>query len=198
MAFLKALLIFAAFTLLCRLLMVKISAYRDKKGVDVPKPLTLEIIEQSAGKNLLQVVFKNLSERIARNKEKEYEVVKGFSKPQQAIFITLLLAKEVGGRGFKHFYESSNVQYAPFAPAALELVGAVQLSKIVGRANEIFKAETGKPAAPQDGSESGYLSAEARLFDELDEDFHYLCEQENLTRLQIDFIRKHQADFIDH
>jgi Domain of unknown function (DUF4375) len=100
--------------------------------------LTEQIIDTTSYKNLLQVVFDNLSERQPTDNEKEYETVTNWNKSRQAIYMIWLLEGEANNGGYNQFYFNSSGQFYKYLPEMLKLVGAIKFADLTQRANNTF------------------------------------------------------------
>ena len=174
------------------------------KSVDVFKnrpiysKLTAGIVAATPDSTLLQTVFDNLSTKLPRDQQHEYETVMSWTKPQQAIYISWVLEAEVNNGGFNQYYFNQSGQFANLTPDALTLVGAMRLANLAVRANEIYKTNKEQIIRHQDGSLEGF----AKSYDDnplgtIDDEFYDLQGKENLQELQIAYIRSHVAYFID-
>lgn len=158
--------------------------------------LTDQIIDTTADDNLLQLVFDNLAEKLGTNYEKEYETVMRWNKSRQAIYMIWILEAEVNNGGYNQFYFNSSGQFYKQLPGALQLVGADQFANLTTRANAVFEKENKKITQHQDGTLEGFSkSYDENPLNKLDDEFYELYKTEDLQQLQIDYIRKHKADF---
>lgn len=158
--------------------------------------LTEQIIDTTADENLLQVVFDNLSEKLGADYEKEYETVMGWNKSRQAIYMIWMLEAEVNNGGYNQFYFNSSGQFYKQLPDALKLVGAYQFANLTARANAVFEKENKKITQHQDGTLEGFSkSYDDNPLNKLDDEFYELYKTEDLQQIQVDYIRKHKADF---
>jgi len=170
----------------------------DFKNRPIHKVLTTQIIDTTSDDDLLQVVFDNIVEKFPTDYKKEYQAVLGLTKPQQAIYIIWCLEAEVNNGGYNQFYFNSSGQYADLAPDALKIVGAIKFADLTTRANDIYKKENDKITKHQDGTLEGFSkSYEDNPLDKFDDEFYDLEKSENLQKLQVDFIRKNKAQFVD-
>jgi hypothetical protein len=166
------------------------------KNRPIYRQLTEQIIDTTADENLLQVVFDNLSEKLGTDYEKEYETVVGWNKSRQAIYIIWILEAEVNNGGYNQFYFNSSGQFYKQLPDALQLVGANQFANLTARANAVFENENQKITQHQDGTLEGFSkSYDDNPLNKLDDEFYDLYKTEDLQQIQIDYIRKHKADF---
>lgn len=158
--------------------------------------LTEQIIDTTSDENLLQVVFDNLSEKLGADYEKEYETVMSWNKSRQAIYMIWLLEAEVNNGGYNQFYFNSSGQFYKQLPGALQLVGADQFANLMARANAVFEKENPKITQHQDGTLEGFSkSYDDNPLNKFDDEFYELYKTEDLQQIQIDYIRKHKADF---
>lgn len=168
------------------------------KNRPIYKELTVQNIDSTSDDNLLQVVFDNLSEKIATDFEKEYEIVMSWNKSRQAIFMIWLLEGEVNNGGYNQFYYNSSGKFYKHLPEALKLVGAEKFADLSERANRTFETENEKITKDQDGTLEGFSkSYEDNPLDVFDTEYYKLEKVENLHQLQIDYIRRNKKDFID-
>lgn len=162
------------------------------------KILTIDIINKTSDDSLLWVIADNLFKKILKDYKKEYQTVMTFSKPRQAIYMIWELEAEINNGGFNQYYFNSSGQFAKLTPDALRLVGAVKFSELVSKANKIFETENKKITKNQDGTLDGFSkSYEDNPLNKFDDEFYKLYKTENLEQLQIAFIRKHKAEFVD-
>ena len=78
------------------------------------------------------------------------------------------------------------------------MVGALKFADLTTRANDIFKKENKKITKHQDGTLEGFSkSYEDNPLNKFDDEFYDLEKSENLQKLQVDFIRKNKAQFVD-
>jgi len=168
------------------------------KNRPIHKVLTTKTIDTTSDDDLLQVVFDNIVEKFPSDYKKEYQAVLGLTKPQQAIYIIWSLEAEVNNGGFNQFYFNSSGQYSDLIPDALKMVGALKFADLTTRANDIFKKENKKITKHQDGTLEGFSkSYEDNPLNKFDDEFYDLEKSENLQKLQVDFIRKNKAQFVD-
>jgi hypothetical protein len=187
--------------LILLLLLINISGCREDTGrtkKTVHGSLTNATIDQTKDEKLLQLVYEYLISKMAKDLSDEYSVVMNFNKSQQAIYVIWGLQSEVENGGFNQYYYNSPGQFAKLAPDALKLVGANQFTQLVTRANKIFETENKNIKKQQDGTLEGFSkSYESNPLNKLDKEFYALESKENLEVLQIDYIRKQKADFVD-
>ena len=170
----------------------------DFKNRPIHRKLTSEIIDTTSDVNLLQTVFDNLTEKYARDDQKEFQTVTSWNKPRQAIYIIWALEAEVNNGGFNQFYFNSSGQYAGLVPEALRLVGATKFADLVTRANAVYEKEKEKIKKHQDETLEGFSkSYQDNPLNKFDDEFYALYDEENLQQLQIDFVRKNKQFFID-
>lgn len=168
------------------------------KNRPIYKELTEEIIDSTSDDNLLQVIFDNLSEQHTTDFEKEYETVMSWNKSRQAIYMIWALEAEVNNGGYNQFYFNSSGQFYKHLPEALKLVGANKFADLTKRANDTFEKENPKITQHQDGTLEGFSkSYDNNPLNKFDNEFYNLYKAENLHQIQVVFIRKHKADFID-
>lgn len=158
--------------------------------------LSVAILDTIPDDRLLQVLFDNLSGKIA-DYHKEYETVTSWNKSQQAIYLIWVLEGEVNNGGYNQYYFNQGNDLYKFAPDALRLVGAHKYASLTQRANDIYEAQNEKITQHQDGTIEGFSkSYENNPLNEFDDAFYALSEEENLAQLQTDYIRKHKQDFV--
>ncbi|GAO45359.1 DMP19 family protein [Flavihumibacter petaseus] len=164
----------------------------------IHRVLTVQIIDSTSDDELLQTVIDNLTEKLPIDYSKEYQVVSGWSKPQQAIYITWWLEAEINNGGFNQYYANPAGQFAALAPPALNLIGASGLSSLVARANQLYTNEKEKITRHQDGTLEGFSkSYDDNPLEKFDDEFYDLNTKEALQKIQVAFIRNHKQDFID-
>lgn len=177
---------------------VKMEESMDKfQNRPIYKELTTAIIDNTPDGELLQTIFDNLCEKMPEDYEKEFEIVMSWNISRQAIYMIWLLEAEVNNGGFNQFYVNFSGQFYEFLPNALRLVGANQTAELTQRANDTFEAENDKITQHMDGTIEGFSkSYEDNPLNKFDDEFYNM--EENLTQLQVDYIRAHKADFTDH
>ncbi|RYY36055.1 MAG: DUF4375 domain-containing protein [Sphingobacteriaceae bacterium] len=162
----------------------------------VYEKLTEEIINNTPDDELVQVVFDNLCTKIT-DYTKDYETVYSFSEAQQAIYLIWCLEAEVNNGGFNQYYSNPSGQFAELLPDALNYVRAKEFSQLVAKANKVYKDNEEEITKYQDGSLEGFSkSYENNPLEEFDDKFYQLGEHENLSSLQVNFIRKNKQYFI--
>ena len=160
--------------------------------------LTEKIIKETSDSNLLQVVFDNLMQKVKLTYEIEYSTVLTWNRSRQAIYVIWLLESEVNNGGFNQFYYNLTGQFSKHLPDALSLVGATNFSILTSKANKLYENEHQMITKNIDGTWDGFSkSYNNNPLNNLDTKFYALYKTENLQQLQIDYIRKHIADFID-
>jgi len=171
----------------------------DFKNRPIYKSLTTNIIDTTPDDDLVQSIFDILILRFPKDYTKEYQTVLGWTKSQQAIYITWYLEAEVNNGGFNQFYYNPGGQYAGLIPGALELIGASNFADLTIRANEVYQRENDKITRQQDGSLAGFSkSYDDNPLNKFDEEFHVLNKGGRLQNIQVDYIRNHKEDFIDN
>ncbi len=171
---------------------------QDFKNRPIYKKMTVQIIDTTSDDKLVQTIFDNLCEKFPQDNAKEFEVVANFPKSKQSIYVIWQLEAEVNNGGFNQFYYNSSGQFATMIPDALKMVGAFKFSNLVERANVIYKRDLDKITKYQDGSIKGFSkSYEDNALNDLDKEFFALYKEEDLYKLQVDFIRKNKQQFID-
>jgi hypothetical protein len=162
------------------------------------KVLTETIIDNIHDDELIQTIFDNLSEKMPKDYTKEIETVLNFSKPRLAIFAIWALEAEVNNGGFNQYYENPWGELATETPDALDLIGAFKYAELVRSANEIYALERDNIRKEMDGTLEGFSkSYKDNPLGKLDMEFYALSDEENLQKLQIDFIRQNKMEFID-
>lgn len=170
----------------------------DFKNRVIYEKMTVQIIDSTSDDKLLQTIFDNLCEKLPKDYTEEYTAVASFPKSKQAIYIIWLLEAEVNNGGFNQFYSNSSGQFAKLAPDALKMIGAPKFLNLVERANAIYQREYDKITKFQDGSIEGFSkSYDDNPLNSLDSEFYELCNEEDLQKLQVDFIRKNKQEFVD-
>ena len=159
---------------------------------------TEETIDKITDENLLMDIYDNISLKLPKDYKKEYDSVLKLSKSEQAIYMIWGLEAEINNGGFNQYFFNSSGQFAKLTPNALKLVGAIKFAELANRANQIYKAENDKIAKHQDGTIEGFSkSYDENPLNELDEEFYKLYKEEDLQKLQIEYIRKNKMDFVD-
>jgi hypothetical protein len=170
----------------------------DFKNRQIHSKLTSAIIKSTADSNLTLLVFDNISSKLSDNYEKEFETVLKLSKPRQAFYIIWLVESEVNNGGFNQFYYNSCGQFSKLAPESFVLMGATKFGDLMTRANKIYEKENSKITKHLDGTIEGFSkSYDDNPLNPLDDEFYELYKTENLSQLQIDFIKSNIKDFID-
>ncbi len=160
--------------------------------------LTNSIIDSTSDDEILFTIFENLNSKLPNDYHKEYESVMLWTKPRQFIYLIWLLEAEVNNGGYNQFYFNSSGQYYKLLPGVLKLIGADKFAELTERANSVFEKENNKIKQHQDGTIEGFSkSYDDNPLNKLDVEFYLLYEQEDLQKLQIDYIRKHKEEFIN-
>ncbi|KAA8478233.1 uncharacterized protein DUF4375 [Arcticibacter tournemirensis] len=160
--------------------------------------LTISKIDKTSDSRLIQVVFRNIREKIKSLADDEYQAVSSLSKSRQAIYVIWHLQAEVNNGGFNQFYFNPVGKYAHLAPQALSHVGANKFSQLVVKANMTYEDYYDKITCQQDGTIEGFSrSYNDNPLNELDRQFYQLYSKEDLTAILIHFIRTHKQDFSD-
>ncbi len=168
------------------------------KNRPIHTSLTEDIISSTPDNTLLQVVFDNVAQKLPAEYEKEYATVLTWNKSRQAIYVIWLLEAEVNNGGYNQFYFNSSGQYYKLLPEALLLVGAKKFSDLTSKANQTFENENKTITKDQDGTIEGFSkSYDNNPLNKFDDEFYALYKIEDLQRLQVEYIRKHQEEFID-
>ena len=163
----------------------------DFKNRPIHNKLTKQTIDTTADDNLLQVLFDNLSEKLPKDYEKEYETVMSWNKSRQAIYMIWVLEAEVNNGGYNQFYFNSSGQFYKHLPEALKLVGANKFADLTKRANDTFEKENPKITQHQDGTLEGFSkSYENSPLNKFDDEFYALYKAENLQEIQVEFVKK--------
>jgi len=170
-----------------------------KVETKIVKPIfTEETINKTIDNELLEKVWSNISSKLSKDPEKEYESLLKLSKSEQAIYIIWNLEAEINNGGFNQYYFNSSGQFADLTPDALKLIKANKFSELVSRANNIYKKEHRKITKHQDGTIEGFSkSYDDNPLNELDNEFYDLYKTEKLGDLQIEYIRQNKNEFID-
>ncbi len=171
---------------------------QDDINEQIHKILTGEIIDSTSDDQLLQVVFDNLLTKLPAGFEKEYEIVMTWNKSRQAIYLIWNLESQVNNGGYDQFYFNSSGRFYKHVPDALKLVGANKFAGLTERANKMHESENEEIAKHQANSTEGLgKSDDDNPLDEFDTAFYELYKTEELEKIQVEFIRKNKAEFID-
>ncbi|HEY4322433.1 MAG TPA: DUF4375 domain-containing protein [Mucilaginibacter sp.] len=169
------------------------------KNRPIYKVLTAEIIDRTPDDQLLQVIFDNLCEKLPKDYSKTYTSILSFSEGQQIIYVIWLLAAEVNNGGFNQYYFNSSGKFRKLVPDALRLINAGKFVDLMTRANLIFETENEKITKHQDGTLEGFSeSYKDNPLNALDKKFYELDKNDQLDKLQVQFIRKNKIEFIDN
>ncbi len=161
--------------------------------------LTVSKIDKTSDSRLIQVVFRNIREKIRSHTEGEYQAVSSLPKPRQAIYVIWHLQAEVNNGGFNQFYFNPVGKYAHLVPQALSLVGANRFSQLVVKANMTYEDYYDTITCQQDGTIEGFSrSYDNNPLNELDRQFFQLYSKEDLSAILIHFIRTHKKHFSDY
>ena len=96
-----------------------------KAETKIAKPIfTEETINKTIDNELLEKVWSNISSKLSKDPEKEYESLLKLSKSEQAIYIIWNLEAEINNGGFNQYYFNSSGQFADLTPDALKLIKA--------------------------------------------------------------------------
>ena len=164
--------------------------------------LTLQILDSVHDENLEQTIIDNIfSKQDSINSyEKNYSILKSLSKGRQAIFATWGLEAEVNNGGFNQYFFnfSSSGQYAEEARDGFALIGANKHANLTQRAIDSYMKNIKYFEKFNDGTlESFSKSYDNNPLDKFDKEFYALDSVEHLSKLRIDYIRKHKSEFID-
>ncbi len=170
----------------------------DYNNRPIYKILTVEIIDQTSDENLVQVISDNLTEKLPKDKNKEYQTVLSWNISRQAIYATWWLESEVYEGGFNQYFLNSRGTYAELTPKALKLIGATEIANLVAKANKVFKQEYDKKTKQQDGTIEGFSKPyENSPLNKLDDKFYELTLTQVLQQYQTKYIRAHKQQFAD-
>ena len=176
-----------------------IEAYKNRP---VFTELTLQILDSVHDDNLEQTIINNIfskQDSIGSN-DKNYSIIKSLSKGRQAVFATWGLEAEVNNGGFnQYFYNfSTSGQYAEEAADGFVLIGANKYANLTQRAIDLYMKNIKYFENYKDGTlESFSKSYDNNPLDKLDKEFYALDSVEHMSKLRIDYIRKHKNEFID-
>jgi len=176
-----------------------IEAYKNRP---VFTELTLQILDSVHDDNLEQIIIDNIfskQDSIGSN-ETNYSIIKSLSKGRQAVFATWGLEAEVNNGGFnQYFYNfSTSGQYAEEAADGFVLIGANKYANLTQRAIDLYMKNIKYFENYKDGTlESFSKSYDNNPLDKLDKEFYALDSVEHMSKLRIDYIRKHKNEFID-
>jgi hypothetical protein len=164
--------------------------------------LTLQILDSVHDDNLEQTIIDNIfsKQNSIGSNDKNYSIIKSLSKGRQAVFATWGLEAEVNNGGFnQYFYNfSTSGQYAEEAADGFVLIGAKKHANLTQRAIDLYMKNIKYFEKYKDGTlESFSKSYDNNSLDKLDKEFYTLDSVEHLSKLRIDYIRKHKNEFID-
>jgi len=171
-----------------------IEAFKNRK---IYTELTLQILDSVHDDNLEQTIIDNLFSKqdSISSSEKNYSIIKSLSTGRQAIFATWGLEAEVNNGGFnQYFYNfSSSGQYAEEARDGFALIGANKHANLTQRAIDSYMKNIKYFEKFKDGTlESFSKSYDNNPLDKFDKEFYALDSVEHLSKLRIDYIRKHK------
>jgi hypothetical protein len=164
--------------------------------------LTQQMLDSVSDDNLEQTIIDNIfskQDSIGSN-DKNYSIIKSLSKGRQAVFATWGLEAEVNNGGFnQYFYNfSTSGQYAEEAADGFVLIGANKYANLTQRAIDLYMKNIKYFENYKDGTlESFSKSYDNNPLDKLDKEFYALDSVEHMSKLRIDYIRKHKNEFID-
>ena len=164
--------------------------------------LTLQILDSVHDDNLEQTIIDNIfsKQNSIGSNDKNYSIIKSLSKGRQAVFATWGLEAEVNNGGFnQYFYNfSTSGQYAEEAADGFVLIGANKHANLTQRAIDLYMKNIKYFEKYKDGTlESFSKSYDNNPLDKLDKEFYALDSVEHISKLRIDYIRKHKNEFID-
>lgn len=172
------------------------SSINDFNNRTIYNELTSEIFDRIPDDELVQTVFDTLNTGNTDFKN-ELEYVLNLSKPKQAIYVIWCLESEVNNGGFNQYYSNSSGQFSKITPEALRLIGANRFADLIERTNKLHGSEIESITEYQDGTLEGFSkSYEDNPLSDFDSEFYDLEQIENLSELQIKFIRKYKEGFI--
>ncbi|PXV63818.1 uncharacterized protein DUF4375 [Dysgonomonas alginatilytica] len=161
------------------------------------KKLTKEIIDSANDNELEMIVYDNICSRFNSDYSNDYEVVKGLSKGQQAIYSIWWVEAEVNNGGFNQFYFNSSGKFAEMAIDGFKVIGANKFADLMIEANKIYNENKEILEGFDDGTvESFSKSYEDNPLDNMDQKFYEIYNEENLSELRITYIRKNYTEFI--
>lgn len=161
------------------------------------KKLTKEIIDSANDNELEMIVYDNICSRFNSDYSNDYEVVKGLSKGQQAIYSIWWVEAEVNNGGFNQFYFNPSGKFAEMAVDGFKVIGANKFADLMIQANKIYNENKEILEGFDDGTiESFSKSYEDNPLDSMDQKFYELYKDENLSELRIAYIRKNYTEFI--
>jgi hypothetical protein len=159
--------------------------------------LTVPIIDSLNDDDLLFEVFKDIAERHTGHQDKKKEIISQLTKEQQGFYALTVVEMEVNNGGFNQYYYNNGGEFADAAVEGFKMVGANKFAELVTRANNIYREETKKITGKQDGTLQGFSeSYKDNPLNNLDKEFYKLYEEESLTKLTADFVRKNKLHFI--
>jgi hypothetical protein len=176
-----------------------IEAFKNKP---IFTELTLQILDSVHDDNLEQTIIDNIfskQDSIGSN-DKNYSIIKSLSKGRQAVFANWGLEAEVNNGGFnQYFYNfSTSGQYTEEATDGFVLIGANKHANLTQRALDLYMKNIKYFEKYKDGTLKSFSkSYDNNPLDKLDKEFYALDSVEHISKLRIDYIRKHKNEFID-
>lgn len=142
-------------------------------------------------------IYEQITSKIT-NGNIEDQVVK-MSMGRQMIFLTISLEDEVNNGGFNQFFWNYTVSLSQIALKGYELIGAINLAKIVNEAINIYSEELPKnyKSKKKNSTNSFDESYSETQCGKLDEKFLELVKTENPTKLRIAYIKSHKDEFVE-
>lgn len=141
------------------------------------------------GDDLVHTVFQSIAEEIWIDKKVDYDYFTKLPIPKKVIYKTYLLEMEVNNGGFNQFYHNRGIAIADDIPFYLVIIGAIKYSKIVSKANELYKNEYESISREMNGTLEGFSkSYENNPLNELDKEFSQNLTNENILELQAKYI----------
>lgn len=160
--------------------------------------LTVQIIDSIKDDDLVLAIMDNLWAKMRKDMSDDFEVISSLSRERQAIYSTYIVEGEVNNGGFNQFYFNSSGQYADMAVDGFELLEARKFCDLMKKANDTYLSEFNKITEKQDGTIEGFSqSYQENPLNQYDDEFYTLNEVEEIGNLQVQFIRKNKASFVD-
>lgn len=163
-------------------------AIYSSMNLPIYKELTKEIIDNVKDSDLVDTIYVNIHQIMANDSRDEFEILKSFSKGQQAIYSINEIEMEVLNGGFYQCYVNSSRHFTEMAIKGFVLIGADRFADIMDEANRTYLAYKDKKSFEE--------SYDDNPLNDLDEKFNQLYKEENLDELKVRYIRNNIKDFI--
>jgi hypothetical protein len=171
-----------------------LSDVKEFKNRKIYKKLDLTILNSIEDKQLVQVIFDNLTAKIEPDYENEFEIIKSFNIHKQMIYSIWVFTTEIDNGGLLQFYENSSGKFYKLALESLKTVKANDHFDVLKKANNYIESIDYKFAKIRHWINSSF---EFTKLNNLDNQYFETSAKEDLEKLQIEYIRENIEYFAD-